>query len=214
MPSSKNSRSNARSQLRRLQAARATPHDSSFDVFPFGLSPPFDRKGDRLPREYDDRSIAIIVASVLDQGLETALLTRLRPLNPDEERAVFFADGAPLSTFSAKITMGYSLGLFGQKARDDLHMIRSIRNTFAHSRLSLDFDQEAVAAACMQLTLPERVALLPVGESDDPRECFIHTAFQYATYFITYGTRPFDDEDATSFRAKVLDLTSASEESQ
>lgn len=206
MPTSKSSRSSARSALKRLQGPRATPRDSSLDIFPFGLSA-YDRKGDRRPRNYDDRSIAIIVGSVLDQGLESALLTRLRPLNTEEERAVFLSEGAPLSTFSAKITLGYSLGLFGRMARDDLHMIRSIRNTFAHSRLSLDFDHASVAAACMELTLPERVALMPVTESSDPRECFIHTAFQYAVYFITYGARPFDDEDATGFRAKVLDLT-------
>jgi DNA-binding MltR family transcriptional regulator len=73
----------------------------------------------------------IIGATFLEMLLENIL----REFLIDEEKRVteeLFDGYKPLSTFSSKITMAYCLGLIYKSVHDDLHLIRKIRNEFAH----------------------------------------------------------------------------------
>src|SRR5262249_32748525 len=58
----------------------------------------------------------------------------------------------PLATFSARIDMAYLLGLIPDNVRRELHLIRKIRNDFAHSSENLDFNNEAIANRCRELS--------------------------------------------------------------
>ncbi|MGM4967818.1 MltR family transcriptional regulator [Tardiphaga sp. 1201_B9_N1_1] len=73
----------------------------------------------------------------------------------EADRAVsgLFEGEAPLSSFSAKIKIGYALGLYGKIVRDDLDTIRTVRNAFAHSTVHLDFKTPAVSVVCNRLKL-------------------------------------------------------------
>jgi DNA-binding MltR family transcriptional regulator len=62
-----------------------------------------------------------------------------------EEGDRLFVGSAPLSSFSAKIQVAYAIGLIGPKATHDLDRIREIRNAFAHAKVSITFDTDAVA---------------------------------------------------------------------
>lgn len=96
-------------------------------------------------READDRSAAITAAALTEVAVEKAIKLRLRPLTKTEQRALF--DGtAPLATFSAKIRMGYALGIYGRETRHDLESINAIRNVFAHSVHEVSFKSRAVIA--------------------------------------------------------------------
>ena len=71
----------------------------------------------------------------------------------------------PLSTFSAKIRMGFAMKLYGERTFDDLELLKKLRNLFAHGRLAIDFNTPEVKSAINQFHCHSR------GERD-PRERF------------------------------------------
>lgn len=77
-----------------------------------------------------DRAFVILGAAKLELLLQQILLKKLlaHPGGNDE----LFDGDAPLSTFNAKINMSYRLGLIGAEFARALHLVRRIRNSFAH----------------------------------------------------------------------------------
>jgi hypothetical protein len=77
-----------------------------------------------------DRAAVILGAAKLDYILYQCLMKYLIP-NPVSTDELLEGD-APLSTFSAKINLVYRLGLIDAEFARALHLIRRIRNSFAH----------------------------------------------------------------------------------
>ncbi len=94
-------------------------------------------------RAESDRAAAIVVAAMLDVALASLLRRRLLEA-PSPYRSLLDGDRAPLSTFAAKIDAAYQLGLISKYMARDLHLVRKIRNDFAHNPLHLTFDSESV----------------------------------------------------------------------
>jgi hypothetical protein len=114
-----------------------------------------------LHRENNERSTVLTLASLLDHALQIALLTKMRrDLIPPEQAEMFGGRGL-LATFSAKIDLAYALKLIGPKTRDDIDMIREIRNAFAHARGPISFQTKEVATVCARLRFPAAVAHAP-----------------------------------------------------
>ncbi len=67
-------------------------------------------------------------------------------LNPNDEKSDPLFDGpqAPLSTFSAKIELSARLGAITDDTKKSLHLIRKIRNEFAHSLTECDFNDSKI----------------------------------------------------------------------
>jgi len=67
-----------------------------------------------------------------------------------------FDDNAngPLGTFSAKIKIGHALGIYTKGFREELDVMRHIRNAFAHSWEKLDFSSPAIIMGCSALRVP------------------------------------------------------------
>jgi DNA-binding MltR family transcriptional regulator len=82
--------------------------------------------------EGDPRVSAIMAGAVVNEVLQVAIEYNLISLSKDDREALFENSG-PLSTFAAQIRMGYAMGLYGKKLRDDLNVIRKMRNDFAHT---------------------------------------------------------------------------------
>lgn len=184
MDQPKQTRSQAVKALKALiNVPRPTEYSTLPEIFPFGFLPPGFDAGKPVRRKWDDRAIVLITGAVLDQALEAAILQKLPGIKKGNEAYVFSDDGAPLRDFDSKIRVGFGLGIYGEGARSDLSLIRSIRNTFAHSRLQLSFESQEVIAACAHFTLPARKPSF-VRPSLDAREVFIQTGGAYATYLI------------------------------
>src|SRR5260221_454874 len=66
------------------------------------------------------------------------LLTHHFDCNADLRKRLFENPGAALMNFSAKIDVCRALRLVGKKTYDNLHVIRKIRNGFAHGILAED----------------------------------------------------------------------------
>jgi len=112
----------------------------------------------------NDRASAILLGSMVEVTLEGAIKSLMRrDLKNKEQKEVFDGD-APLSTFSAKTKVGFALGIFGPEVNNDLYLIRTIRNEFAHSRRVMDFETPTLATVCSNLLVPDwPTRCIPIG---------------------------------------------------
>lgn len=81
-------------------------------------------------KEETDRAAVILGTSKLDFQLSQLVNHFLVP-NYSKNDDLFDGDG-PLSTFSAKINLAFRLGLIDSQFAKALHIVRRIRNDFAH----------------------------------------------------------------------------------
>jgi hypothetical protein len=119
-----------------------------------------------------ERAVAIISVSVLDEALTGLLKAALLPCSTGTD-ALFDGAYAPLGSFSAKIEFACRLGLISAGVAQSLHLIRKIRNDFAHDIGSCSFEQASVRGRVRELSTlnqvakPERRAQFPVGTFGD-----------------------------------------------
>jgi hypothetical protein len=64
---------------------------------------------------------------------------------------LFDGANAPLGTFSSRIEMSYRIGLISVKFTRDLHLVRKIRNDFAHNIHGCSFEDVKVRARVTEL---------------------------------------------------------------
>jgi len=103
----------------------------------------------------NDRATAVMLGSVLEAALESFLKRKTRgALNADDTRILYEYRG-PLGDFSGKTLIGYAFNLFGPETKNDLELIRIMRNGFAHSRVHFDFENNDVSSICTQLKSPD-----------------------------------------------------------
>jgi hypothetical protein len=95
-------------------------------------------------KDSPDRSACIVVTSMLARVLEHVILARLMIVEKRRMIPLFERDGA-LSTFYGNIHLAFALQLVSETVRDDLDVIRRVRNAFAHSILPLIFDTEEIS---------------------------------------------------------------------
>jgi DNA-binding MltR family transcriptional regulator len=97
-----------------------------------------------------DRGSALLAAAFLEARLEDLLQAFFVDTTNVADDLLEGTGG--LATFSARIDLHYLLGLIAPLARRDLHLIRRIRNDFAHTPTDLGFDHPPIAARCSELT--------------------------------------------------------------
>jgi hypothetical protein len=132
--------------------------------------------------EKNDRAIAIVGATFLDILLEHTL----RAFLVDNEKEVnkLLQPDQPLGTFSGKIMMVYCLGLIYKPVRDDLNLVRKIRNEFAHN-LYASFEDEKIKSWCSGLRW-HRIAY----EANSPSDATARDLFQVgANQLVCYLNR-------------------------
>ena len=81
--------------------------------------------------EDNDRSVVIVGAAHIDYLLKKILVrSLLPPIKPREDELL--EGDTPLATFSARINMAYRMALIDKEFARSLHLLRKIRNSFAH----------------------------------------------------------------------------------
>jgi hypothetical protein len=115
-----------------------------------------------------DRARAVLLGSLVEDHLERLIASKMRDdLNSPDRKRLFEYDGV-VSSFSSKIIIAYAMKFIGPITKFDLDLIRTLRNAFAHSRISFDFEAPEVRAVCDQLKppdLPESVSPFPLLET-------------------------------------------------
>lgn len=96
-----------------------------------------------------DRGAALVGAALLDARLERLLLSHMLPGKFADD--LIKGGNAPLGTFSSRIKATYALGLITVAEREDLHIIRAIRNDFAHREHGISFDDSRISSFCSSL---------------------------------------------------------------
>lgn len=104
--------------------------------------------------QQSDRGAAIIGLAWLEESLHEALVSFMTDDKTARDR--LFRQSGPLSTFSAKIDLARLLGMCTTTIASDLHILRGIRNEFAHSVLAKDntalsFDTSHIRDKCLAL---------------------------------------------------------------
>jgi DNA-binding MltR family transcriptional regulator len=97
-----------------------------------------------------ERAKVILSAAMLDEALVAVLRAHLVPC-PASNDQLFDGANALLSTFSARIDFCYRLGLISGKFARDLHLIRKIRNQFAHNVSGCNFSDSAITNRVTEL---------------------------------------------------------------
>jgi hypothetical protein len=119
-----------------------------------------------------DRGCALFAAAYLDGELEGLL--RAKMVADERVASAILSPDRPLGSFSARIDVAYLLGLIPRLARLDLHLIRKIRNDFAHTARRLSFAEPVIAARCREF----RYVILE--RDSDPRHLFTNAALGVA----------------------------------
>lgn len=124
-------------------------------------------------------STAILGASFLEFQLETMLRPKF-PYGGDKNWWALTSDRGPINTFQQKIMLAYSLNLITEHLSEVLHVIRRVRNIFAHSKRVVGFDNAEVIAELAALPLPKKKStsykLLNGARSrseSEPRKAFL-----------------------------------------
>jgi hypothetical protein len=111
----------------------------------------------RFLEEFDqetDRAAVILGAANIDELLYQLLSATLLPSTAANDE-LLDGDG-PLSTFSARINASHRLGLIDANMTRTLHVVRKIRNAFAHEVSGCTLASGAQADRVRQLTIPLR----------------------------------------------------------
>ncbi len=97
-----------------------------------------------------DRAAVILVVSIIDENLQTLVKTHLVPTASSND-SLFDSATSPLSNFSSKIDMAHRIGLISGKFARDLHIVRKIRNSFAHDIYGCNFENGSVISRIREL---------------------------------------------------------------
>jgi hypothetical protein len=144
------------------------------------------------------RASAILCQAYLENYLVLAICCRIRVLQPNEQRKLFEGPAALFGTFNAKIEGGWALDLYGEKVRSDLHLIREIRNKFAHHLMIESYDHPDVAELCAKieganyLDLPKKQTTPRTN-----KQRYLDTCFHLAARFSMIGDKLARPEPVT-----------------
>jgi hypothetical protein len=94
---------------------------------------------------------AMVVASLISETLELALRFKLLAEGKPESDRMFKGDGQ-FATLAKRIDAAHDMKLIDEETHKDAHLVRHIRNTFAHAKEKTHFDSKKVAALAKQLS--------------------------------------------------------------
>jgi DNA-binding MltR family transcriptional regulator len=96
-----------------------------------------------------DRGVSLVSAAYLGEELRL-LLSKMFVDSPKIVSALFDSAG-PLATLSSRIDLAFVTGLLSNESHRLLHLVRKIRNDFAHQHRDMSFADEAITVRCREL---------------------------------------------------------------
>jgi DNA-binding MltR family transcriptional regulator len=116
---------------------RSMPADGSEDVL------------HDLEHTESDRGAASLACSTVEYALRYFISKHMIELAPADHGRLFYNSG-PLSDFGAMISVSYAFGLIDQKMREDLVLLKDIRNAFSHAPQRVTFEADVIKSRCMR----------------------------------------------------------------
>jgi DNA-binding MltR family transcriptional regulator len=109
----------------------------------------------------DDIHVAIIAVSIVESTLDRLLVSRLHNRD-DTFVASLFQSHGPMSDFYSKTLIAQAFGLLTTPLAEELHVMRDIRNAFAHAKIVISFEDAPVKQGVDKLKLVGGILGLPV----------------------------------------------------
>ena len=138
---------------------------------------------------------AILGAALLDLELEKLIRRRFKRRD-DKTWTMMTELGAPLSGLNQKIIAGYALGHYDDVLRENLNIVRNIRNVFAHAKKIVSFDHPLIVAELNKISLPARTRSdmhrsLKAAKSliKTPQACFSVLVFALSSELLKRGNK-------------------------
>ncbi|MGA9215747.1 MAG: hypothetical protein WBZ54_10900 [Methylocella sp.] len=94
-------------------------------------------------RSEKDISVAIVASAIAEASLEK-LITEKFKTKRSELIGQIFKSGGPLVDFHSKILIANAFQIITSNMAEELHSIKTIRNTFAHAKVPISFDHELI----------------------------------------------------------------------
>lgn len=112
-------------------------------------------------RGESDRSLVVVLASLLEDNLTEQIRDRLRPMERREEKdlRLYHPDG-PIGSFSVKTNVAYAMQIIDATTRSDLQDLREMRNACAHSFKPINFSTPQLYSVMLRMFQPEREPLI------------------------------------------------------
>jgi hypothetical protein len=107
---------------------------------------------EEVKREKNDRGAAILAVTNTENALRYVIARRLAIIRPDYDN--LFGINGPMGTFDLKIRMARALKIFGKETNDNLILLRTVRNAFAHAPTPITFETTEIKNLCMFLMIP------------------------------------------------------------
>lgn len=134
--------------------------------------------------EESDRAMALVGTAFLDDLTGSLLLAFF--VEEHNVAGKLMEPDRPLGSFSSRIDVAYCVGLFTKEQRDDLHLIRKIRNEFAHVRHDITFNTVVIADMCRNLRAGAEI-LQEHDPNMEPKNRFWAAVGKLAAYMVSYG---------------------------
>jgi DNA-binding MltR family transcriptional regulator len=156
--------------------------------------------------EETDRGCALMAAAYLDDELGEMIRANL--VQNKKVLTAVFENNGPASTFSARIDLAYLCGLLSSDARHDLHLLRKIRNDFAHNPVKIGFSDSPICDRCLELKL------ISIHESKDPRLRFTNAmmgvfAHIHAKKIMAVVKEPMENVDLQKHKERAKEVNTA-----
>jgi hypothetical protein len=107
-----------------------------------------------------DRTAAIVLAAWVESELEQWIIAALPRNDKKTIEKLQGRDGA-LNSFYGKLHLGYALGIYDEVERENLDIIRRIRNAFAHTAQAIDFETDEISKEVENLKVPTPHSIRP-----------------------------------------------------
>jgi hypothetical protein len=101
-----------------------------------------------------------VLAAWVERELEQWIIAAL-PRNDKKTLEMLRGRDGPLHSFYGKIHLGYALGIYDETERENLDIIRRIRNEFAHTPQAIDFETDAIRKEVENLKVPKGSSTAP-----------------------------------------------------
>lgn len=135
---------------------------------------------------------AVLGAVTVEHELDSSLRRKLRTRD-DSEWEGLVEERGPLSSLYAKIVLGHTLRLYNEKTMHDLHVLRAIRNAFAHSKRVIDFDYDLILNELNSAHVLTKKDKKLIPAASDPsraaRLLYVCLSLRLAVKFMTARTR-------------------------
>ena len=131
----------------------------------------------------NDRSVALVGVALVEHFLERAIESNLRLPATKSEREFLFNARGPGSSFENKIYLGYTLKVTAEKTTRDLHLMRAIRNEFAHDMNEIAFASPHISNRIDEFHAVTVLWKISKATGASPRERFLKEIYTLVSGF-------------------------------